>query len=75
MTCIVCAHSTAADKTDRERNQTLKAFAELGYVNCLRTEGRAGFRSFDNQCEAFTPLDAKQAETRRRWRAQQTPAA
>lgn len=64
MTCLVCVHSSARDKVDIKRDRTLREMFALGMINCIKSEGRATFHSFDHRCEMFSPLPQDKATMR-----------
>lgn len=74
MTCLVCQRATVRDRVDAQRNETLGAFARMGFVNCTDSEHRATFRPFKSICRNFAATDEETAEKRRRFIANLTAA-
>jgi hypothetical protein len=66
MRCIDCCHGALRDRTNAQRDETLRNMAKRGLVNCLKSDCRASFMPHEREitCALFEPTDKETAEKR-----------
>lgn len=65
--CITCSHGALRDRTDADRDKSLRRMAAQRFINCTLSPLKATFRSFSSTCKKFAPADEATAVARVSW--------